>query len=294
MNILITGATGFLGEHVVPMVLQKYKKVTCFVRKDSNTSTISYPGVSLYYGDAKEKNSLQAALRNIDILINLIPFASGCIPDIVDACVKTNVKRAIFIGNTQIFNYQPKNIKQTLIKAEESIISSPLIYTILRPTMIYGTPKDRNMIKLIRFLDKSLIVPIPGNGQAKLRPVFVKDVAKAIISVINCESTYKKVYNISGRDALTFNQIVDLIGQNLGVNRLKIHVPLSIIYRLMCYLSPLFKRIPLKREQIQRFNEDRDFDHKEATKDFGYFPIFLKHGIAQEIRMYRELEKDKK
>ena len=68
--------------------------------------------------------------------------------------------------------------KKVRLAAENTIETSGLKYTILRPTMIYGSPRDRNMWRLIRFMRYSPIVPIFGDGNYLQQPIFVGDVAQ--------------------------------------------------------------------------------------------------------------------
>ena len=85
------------------------------------------------------------------------------------------------------------------VAAELAIETSSLKYTILRPTMIYGSDRDRNMWRLIRFMRYSPIVPIFGDGTSLQQPIYVDDVAQAIVGCLGSDKTIGKSYNIAGK-----------------------------------------------------------------------------------------------
>ena len=82
--------------------------------------------------------------------------------------------RLRFLSSTSIYTSLNASSKKIRNNAENIIKKSSLIWSIIRPTMIYGTPKDRNMIKLITWIDKVPLIPIFGNGNSLQQPIYVK------------------------------------------------------------------------------------------------------------------------
>jgi len=291
-KILITGATGFTGSKVVPSLLESYGEVTCFVRASSDRTAIDLPGVTFAVGDLDDSPSLEAALRGKDTLISIAYLAGKGKPGsraegIVEACRATNVSRAVFVSSTSIFTTIAAPAKVGKLAAESAIINSGLNYTILRPTMIYGTPGDRNMIRIIRFLQRSPVMFMPGSGKFQQQPVHVEDLAKAISDCIEVPETFGKAYNLSGAFALRFEEVIDQICDALGVKRMKISVPLQPALWLARISHHLPGKPLIKEEQIRRLNEDKSFDHSEARRDFGFNPRTFEEGIRQEVSLLR-------
>ena len=106
------------------------------------------------------------------------------------------------------------------MEAEKLIVNSNLNWTILRPTMIFGSPKDRNMIKLINWIDKVPFIPIFGKGDNYQQPVYVKDLAWSIVEIIENENTFNEIFNLSGPEPLTFKEIIKIISFYLEKNHL--------------------------------------------------------------------------
>ena len=155
--------------------------------------------------------------------------------------------------------------------------------------MIYGSKNDRNMIKLIKYIDSFLFIPIIGNGRFLQQPVFVGDLAWAIVEAFNSQKTIHKKINISGGDTITFNEIIDIISKRLGKKIFKIYFPKTPIIFIIKILENFFNlRLPIKAEQLERFNEDKNFSHSFAKKLFNYSPLNFEEGIGIEIFNYKK------
>ena len=288
--ILLTGATGFLGEFVLTELVAKGYDVTCFVRKTSNIDIIKKLNVKYVYGELDDYKSICEALKDKDALINIASLGFGHALNIVNACEETNVKRAIFVSTTGIFTKLNSASKAVRLEAERLIKESSLHYTIIRPTMIYGTPRDRNMWRLVKYLKIISILPILGNGTYLQQPVYVKDLAEVIVKAYENSVSVKKSYNISGAKALTYNEVVDTTAKALGKKVLKIHIPTKLGYNFLKAYEKFTKKPILKAEQVLRLNENKDFSHEEAKNDFGYNPLSFEEGIKHEVE-YLNLRK---
>ncbi|ABR46439.1 3-beta hydroxysteroid dehydrogenase/isomerase [Alkaliphilus metalliredigens QYMF] len=282
--ILLTGATGFLGGFVLEEMVKRGHKVTCFVRETSNLEKIKELNVPYIFGKLDDYESICNALKDKETLINIASLGFGHAPHIVNACQEMNINRAIFISTTGIFTKLNPDSKGIRLEAERLIKESNLDYTIIRPTMIYGTPKDRNMWRLVQYLKKFSVLPILGNGTYLQQPVYVKDLAWAVVSAYETDKSIKKAYNISGLKALTYNEVVDVMGRVLGKKILKIHVPMKLSYSLLKIYENISSKPKLKAEQVLRLNENKAFSHDEATKDFGYKPISFEKGIELQVK----------
>lgn len=281
--ILLTGATGFLGEFVLKELVNKGHEVTCFVRKTSNIDLIKKLNVKYVYGELDDYKSICEALKGKDVLINVASLGFGHAPNIVNACEEINVKRAIFVSTTGIFTKLNPASKTIRLEAEMLIKESSLEYTIIRPTMIYGTPKDRNMWRLVKYLKKISVIPILGDGTYLQQPVYVKDLANAIVRAYENSISIRKSYNISGAKAINYNEVVDITAKTLGKKVVKIHVPMKLSYGLLKAYEKMSKKPKLKAEQVLRLNENKDFSHEEAKVDLGYSPLNFEEGIKLEV-----------
>lgn len=285
VKILLAGATGFTGGFVCQELLKRGIQFDCLVRLSSQTKQLRSLGLHLVEGDLNDIESLRKILPGYQILINVASLGLGAGPNIVKACQESGIKRTVFVSTTAIFtklNAQSKVVRQA---AEAAIRQSDLDYTILRPTMIYGTPGDRNMIRLLHFIQRFPIIPVFGSGESLQQPVHVEDVAWAICEVLYNQTTYRQDYNISGGQVLSYNEVIEIASQALGKSINIIHLPVKFSISLIKLANVIGIKTPVTTEQILRLNEDKVFDHSIAKSDFNYSPRSFIEGITQEVAL---------
>ena len=287
MNVVVTGATGFTGIHTLPLLLKKNIKVRCLVRNTSNIDLILKSDVELIYGDLNDQASIERAFEGVHALINIASLGFGHAQNIVQAAVRKNIQRAIFISTTALFTRLNARSKSVRLTAEDIIKKSGLDYTLLRPTMIYGSSMDRNICRLIKFVNRWPIFIVIGNGTYLQQPVYVEDVSSAIVKSLLSANTSGKCYNISGAVPITFNQMIDTLLSALDRKIYKVHIPASPIVTALECSERLGMHFPIKAEQILRLNEDKSFDYSDARNDFGYNPIPFSEGVRKEIMEMR-------
>jgi nucleoside-diphosphate-sugar epimerase len=283
-RVFVTGATGFTGSHVVPLLLRNNYQVRCLVRKKSKIEVLPPNEVELVYGDLDDHRSLAEGMQGMDILVNIASLGFGHAPNIVGAAVAARIRRGIFISTTAVNTSLNAPSKSVRLMAEDIIRRSGMAFTILRPTMIFGSSRDRNICRLIRYLNRWPMIPVIGDGEYLQQPVHVGDLASAIVQALESgEGTMGQTYNISGESPVTYNQLIETVCRLMARKVRKIHLPARPIIFGLTALQRLPVRLPIKAEQVQRLNEHKAFDHSAASRDFGYRPRSLSEAIRQEL-----------
>jgi nucleoside-diphosphate-sugar epimerase len=283
MKVFVTGATGFTGSRLVPLLLKEGHQVRCLYRASSDRSSLPQPEIEWIIGDVSDSQSLTSAMQGAEALINIASLGFGHTENIIASAKTAGIKRAIFISTTAIFTKLNAKSKTVRMAAEVAIESSGLDYTILRPTMIYGSPRDRNIWRLIRFIKSSPVIPVFGDGNHLQQPIFVDDVAQAVLSCLSNENTVGKSYNIAGKYPLTYNAVIDTIADILNKRVWKIHIPSKPVVALLNLFEKIRLPFPIKAEQVLRLNENKDFSYAEAERDFGFSSRSFGEGIKLEL-----------
>lgn len=291
MKILITGATGLTGTLFLKRlaIKQPTAEVLCLVRPSSNCGFIQDINLYLNYfsGDSSTYKTWDdilskyspetiihiASIRHTSVLIESLE-SSGMFP------------KVIVIGTTGIhsrYNHYCTAYKQI----EKRLVEYRGSYCLLRPTMIYGSHRDKNLHKLIKFCDRYSFFPVFGSGQNLLQPVHADDLAQAILSLF-LNPNIEGAYDLSGGTIITFNELIKLVGKLIG----KPVRPLRLPYKAGLWSATLSEKIlgdrsPVRREQILRLQEDKAYSHEPATQDFGYSPRSLEVGLQQEVEILR-------
>jgi nucleoside-diphosphate-sugar epimerase len=284
MNVFVTGATGFTGSRLTPLLLKSGYSVRCLYRPSSDRPVLPPGEIDWVQGDVSNAEALSSSMRGADIIINVVSLGFGHADSIVRAAKEAGIRRAVFLSTTAIFTQLDAKSKSIRIDAEHSIQASGLDYTILRPSMIYGSPRDRNMWRLIRFMRYSPMIPILGDGNSLQQPIYVDDVAQAVVQCLAVEKTIGRCYNIAGEQALTYNRVIDTIAAQMNKRIWKLHIPYVPVVRLMKFFERFHIPLPIKAEQVLRLNENKAFRYEKAGTDFGFRPLSFEEGIRLEIQ----------
>lgn len=285
MKVFVTGGTGFTGSHTVSLLLKNGYSVRCLYRPTSDRSVLPQPEIDWALGDISDAESLSACMQGTDVLLNIASLGSGHADSILRAAKIAGIKRAIFISTTAIFTRLDVKSKSIRIAAEHAIETSGLQCTILRPTMIYGSPRDRNMWRLIRFMRYSPIVPVFGDGNHLQQPIYVEDVAHAVLGCLKSDVAIGRSYNIAGKYPLTYNEVIKTVAQAMQKQVWRLHVPVKPIVFILNLFERLHIPFIIKSEQVLRLNESKNFSYEEAQRDFGFNPLSFEEGIKIELGM---------
>jgi len=281
---MVTGASGFLGGHVVPLLVAHGWKVSALARSDQAARAVAALGAKAIEGDLDRPESIIEAFQRAGgtVLVNLASLGFGHAQPIVTAAERAGLRRAVFVSTTAIFTSLNAASKTGRLEAERCIQESGLDWTILRPTMIYGTDRDRNMWRLLELVRRSPLIPVPGGGNRLQQPVHVADLAEAIVACVDVPAAVGRAYDIAGPEAITFRRVVKEAAAGLGRKAVVVPVPAAPLLAVLRRLESSGRRAPLKAEQVERMLEDKVFDIGPAQRDLGYRPRSFLAGITAE------------
>jgi len=289
--ILIIGATGFIGLPVVKKLLDTDYKIKCLVRTDSDLSQLkesaakSKREIIFSTGNLQSEDSIFGSLKDVDAVIYLVDLKNTYfIRNFLRAISRTETKRAVFISSTTVLVPLKNNIKDLKIESENLIQSSRLNYTILRPTMIYGSRDDRNYSKMINFIKKRGFFVIFGRGDNLIQPIYIEDVADAVVSIIDNGKTFRKTYEICGKEPLKYREMLQIVKRKMGKPFRIIKFPAKLSKFIISLYTKIFKNSSLTPDMIERMEIDKAYPHDEAKKDFDFKPLSFEDGIEKLIK----------
>jgi uncharacterized protein YbjT (DUF2867 family) len=283
----MTGASGFLGGYVARHLIARGHAVSALVRSEVAAARVAELGATPVPGDLDDPRSLDDAFAasGAHALVNVASLGFGHAPAIVAAAEEAGLKRAVFVSTTAVFTGLDASSKAVRLAAEETIRASALEWTIVRPTMIYGAPGDRNIARLLRLLRRSPFVPLPGGGHGLQQPVHVEDLAGAIVAAVEAPVAVGKSYDVAGPEPLAFRQVVQQASAAVERCPRLLPVPLRPAVSVARAYERVARRPRLTAEQLQRLGEDKAFDITAARRDLGFDPRPFSVGIAQEAAM---------
>ncbi len=284
--LLITGITGLTGRFLYQEIKKQHPdlKVRYFVRKTSDIRWMD-PHEDLAFGELTRVEDIHNALQGIQTVLHLAP--RNKLQEILSACQDSDVNRIFYVNSTGIYS-KFKSSSHIDIRNEEALLKSGVVYTIIRPSMIYGNHQDGNIHLLARMIRRTPIFPIIGKGQGLMHPIYAQDLAKVLVSALNHEEvTRNQAYDVAGKAPLSYQELLSLISKTMGKKTWFIHFPYSWALALGKIADHIPNRI-LTYEKVLRLNEDKHFDTTKAQKELGFSPIAFDEGIRYEIRALKE------
>jgi uncharacterized protein YbjT (DUF2867 family) len=293
--IVITGATGFVGQEVVKQARADGHAVSAIVRDSKAKSArtlVEKFGVELFHGNVVYAPSLEGSMQDAKCVIHLVGIIhewkentfqrvhTEATINVIDAAKAAGVKRYLHMSALGTRAGARSRYHQTKWAAEEAVRKSGLAWTIFRPSVIYG-PGDQSITVLSNVLRRAPFVPVLGDGNSKIQPVSVENVAKSFVSAIKNDGTVGKTYDLCGPEAFTWNELYDKLLAFCGLRRPKLHLPLSIARVIASVAEKVLAKPPFNRDQLLMVQEDNVGDPKAAERDFLLEQETFDQGIAR-------------
>jgi uncharacterized protein YbjT (DUF2867 family) len=210
-------------------------------------------------GDIRHPEEWAESARGAAAVINMAHV--GFAEHVVKACQLAGVRRVISLSSTRRFTQFPERTARMVIAGEAAFAASGLDWTVLRPSMIFGGDRDNNLEKLVRWLRKCPVLPLPGGGRNLVQPVFTWDVVDAIVRALERpETTVGRALTLAGPRAMTQRELYEIVGRALGRKVILVPVPFGLMLAGAGLLEKTQRRPLITRDQVRRTLEDKAFD----------------------------------
>ena len=285
MKILVSGATGLLGQGFLRLLRETSEhEVRCLVRRTSSVERLD--DLELAYGDAGDASSLERALRGIDSFVHVAGVQYT--PQVLEGMRAAGVERLVVVSRTTAHSRFESRAAPRLTN-EALLPETGLCWTVVRPSMIYGSELDHNMHKLLRFLDRSPVFPLFGSGENLWQPVYYEDLARGLYAALTRPGTEGQIYDLPGARPLAYLDLVRIAAGALGKKVRIIRLPTQPVRRALQVAEGLRLPLPVSSDQVLRLREDKAYSYDKARVELGYTPRACKGGIALEVERLREI-----
>lgn len=293
MRVFVTGASGFVGSHLIPMLISRGFEVSALVRSE-NERVLVDPKAEIVVGDLATRDSWQEELKGEDVVIHLAAEISSKNPgsfernnvkateNLILAAKKAKIKKIILFSSAAVTSIRKDLYAKTKEKQESIIKKSKIEHTILRPSMIYGPGDVKNIGWLIRMISKLPIVPLPGGGHFGRQPVYVADICKVVIKLI--ENKYdKKIYEIHGKEYIPMWKMVKVIISKMNTIKPAIPIPIFFLTSTFWFLERISPNPKFTSDQIASLISGERFSGDRWWEIFDIMPTSFEAGISKMI-----------
>jgi uncharacterized protein YbjT (DUF2867 family) len=279
--ILVTGATGFVGSHVVAGLRAAGYPVRVLVRSERRAAPLKALGCEVAVGDLADAQSVERAVAGSEVVVHLVAIIVGDPGDfrrvmvegtrvLVEAAKRAGVWRFVLMSALGVSEQTKDLVPYYGAKwaMEQMVEGSGLAYVIFRPSFILG--RDGGALPLFaRVVRYSPVTPVMGKGTQRIQPIDVDDVAAFFVKAIDLPEAVNRTFELGGPDILTWNEFWVRLQQALGKRRPRLHVP-SRLARIPATLLERLPSPPLTRDQLTMLEAgDNTCDPEPAARTFG-------------------------
>ncbi|MEO3406471.1 NAD(P)-dependent oxidoreductase [Mucilaginibacter sp. CAU 1740] len=320
-RVLITGASGFVGYHLIEEALQNNLEVFIAIRKSSKIDHLKNFDIQYIYPEFNNQEALKTLLTEIkpDYIIHAAGVTSARSEgeyNRINATYTYNLasaakeacpalKKFVLVGSlaavgpldtlngliTEATVPQPVTAygRSKLLAEQKLKTIKGLNYTILRPTAVYG-PRDTGIFIFFKQVVKG-IEPYIGNKQQKLSFIYVKDLAKASIKALYAGNN--QTFNLSDGNFYSRYELGNITKDELKLKPLKFHLPVNFV-KIIAAVSEKLSSLRNKAAilNIEKLNElmatNWHCDIEAAKSDLGFYPSYnLQAGMAETLKWYK-------
>lgn len=284
----VFGATSSVGECVLSLLKQHGWQAEVFSRRADQAAVRQMGPVVAWHqlGNDSAREQLGTGDRKLTAWLYLAPIWT--LPDYFDFLAAHGVQKIVALSSTSIFtkedssDNEEKNIAQRLAEGETSLRTwaeqHGVTWIILRPTLIYGRGRDKNISEIIRFIRRFKFFPLLGSAKGLRQPIHVEDVAAACISAFLASNVTNQAYNIGGGEILSYREMIKRIFKALNQPPYLLTIPRWIFRLAVNALRQLPRYRHWTVAMAERMNRDLVFDSSQAARDFGFTPRPLSLG----------------
>lgn len=272
----LLGANSLVGECVIPRLSQDGRHTVAFSRHPPGGKAeagVTWLRLSAPLPTCAEVSSIKDWLCVAPIWV--LPQYFGMIGAF-------GARRVVALSSTSLFvkgdssDHGEQDMARRLAEGERALRAwaeaQGVEWVILRPTLIYGCGRDKNLSEIVRFVRRWDFFPLMGQAEGLRQPVHAEDVATACVSALTRQAAANRTYNLSGGETLAYREMVCRVFGALGkLPRLvTIHRWLFRLGVTASHLLPRYRHWTV--EMAERMNRDLVFDHADAARDLGFSP----------------------
>lgn len=291
--IFVTGGTGFVGQALIRHLVETGRPVRTLIRPSPHSPNLPRGvSVDVAVSSITDERGLRAAMVGVDTIYHLASAewigarASLLETDIqgtqavVRAAVDAGVKRIFYVSHLGADRASAYPVLKAKAIAEEFIRRSGLDFTILRSAIVFG-PHDGLTTGLARILQSiPFFFLMPGNGTTLLQPMWIEDLVTCLVWALEDAETSNHTIEVGGPEYLTFDQVVHLVMQAIGVRRRIINMRPPYLRGLTVFFDSIFPKLPVSVYWLDYLAANRTCALDTVPRVFNLMPARLSQRLA--------------
>lgn len=288
-KIIVTGAAGLVGQNLVLLLREHgYHNIVAIDKHEHNLKILQSfnPDIETILADLSIEGEWQEKFSAGATVIVLHAQITGLKEDIfirnnllatekvLAAIKKNNVAYTIQISSSVVNSMATDFYTETKKKQEKMVLDSGIACCILRPTLMFGWFDPKHLGWLARFMEKSMLFPIPGNGKYLRQPLYSRDFCRIIIAAMQ-QQPKGEIFDIVGKEKIDYIDIIKLIKKNKNLTTLILPIPYSLFKVLLKTYAIFSRKPPFTSQQLEALTAGDVFSGVDMEKAFSIIPTPL-------------------
>ncbi|WP_371397640.1 NAD-dependent epimerase/dehydratase family protein [Fretibacter rubidus] len=285
-KIVITGIAGLVGQNLsLRLHAAGYSNIHGIDKHTKNLSILreTQPWVKTMDADLAEPGSWANMLKDADIVVlnqaqigglDYTDFERNNITATQNILAAVNPKAAPFIIHisSSVVNSSADDFyTRSKTEQERIVVNSSLPHCVLRPTLMFGWFDRKHLGWLRRFMTKTPVFPIPGNGKYIRQPLYAGDFCEVIIACMQSQPK-GEIFDISGQDKHSYIDLIKTIKRVCGLRTWVIKIPYSLFYALLWLAAKVMKNPPFTTAQLKALIIPEEFPVTDWPTRFTVTP----------------------
>ena len=300
--IAIFGAGGFLGKHLMRELTKLDYRVKVATRNPylkGYLKPLGSPGqIELFKTNIFDQESVKQVLKNCDLAINLVGILyetrkqkfnqiHSQFPHLLsNLCNELGTKNLIHVSALGVRERHTSQYMQSKLQGEKNIQDNFKPSVILRPSVVFG-PSDKFFEKFASIAQFSPFLPLIGGGKTKFAPIYVGDVAKAIVKSLELNNSQTKIYELGGPEDYSFKELMEILLAEIKKKRFLISIPWSFA-KFQSYFLQMLPNPLLTPDQVELLKYSNVVSGDYPTlKDLGVSGTPIQSILPKYIHRFR-------
>lgn len=282
-KIVVTGAAGLVGQNLIVELKERgYTNLVAIDKHEHNLRILAglHPGVRTVLADLAEPGPWTAELADAACLVQLHAQITGKTSDlfvrnnieatkrVLDAARDHACPYIVHISSSVVNSAATDDYTETKKVQEEMVVQSGIRHCVLRPTLMFGWFDPKHLGWLSRFMAKTPIFPIPGDGKFMRQPLYERDFCRCIERCIDREPE-GNVYDIVGETRIDYIDIIRTIKRAKKLRTLIVHIPIGFFAFLLRVYAIFSRKPPFTADQLRALSAGDDFKGVDTQAVFG-------------------------
>lgn len=282
-KLVLTGAAGLVGQNlIVELKAQGYTQLVAIDKHAYNLDILRqlHPDVTTVLADLAEDGDWTQTFAGAACVVQLHAQITGKSPElfvrnnldatakVLDAVRRHTVPYLVHISSSVVVSVGDDDYTRTKKAQEKMVVESGIAHCVLRPTLMFGWFDPKHLGWLSRFMAKTPVFPIPGDGRYMRQPLYERDFCRCITRCIEAQPD-GDVYDVVGDTRIDYVDIIRTIKRAKNLHTLIVHIPYGLFHLLLRIYAMFSGKPPFTADQLKALTAGDEFHGVDTAQVFG-------------------------